>query len=178
VNDMLERIETKYKYLVYKPGNSSGLIYNSSTERNPTKAKVDSFFKSNTATDFEKFYLKKSKNDSLVETYQDKSAGYFQEKYIPKKRPDPSFSDTTYLSYSSSIGEIDFSFSREMDKKMAKKLVQIRIIYLSKRHGQNIMPVVERELLFKLEKIGLSEEEFFSIRKIIDMAEFDLLQKK
>ncbi len=150
-NDSLEKIEKSYKYFVTEKGTSIGKMYDSLNDKTAKSFNVDSFLLSNTVTSFSSFYEQKKNNDSLiVELHGPDNCSV--EKYIPKIRPNDSYSDSTILFFDDRFKHIDFSFEKELEKKRKKKLTKVLIVFNPKPESNNKLLRFRREIKFEMKE--------------------------
>ncbi len=140
--------ETRYKYLLFREGDTSGKLFDSINAVKWMPANIDSvltnrFYKS---TNFDQVKtldtlyqsLKGTGNDDLVEIY------------LPKKAPDDIINDTTYLYFTKQLNDIKFSFSPFFDSMKKMKLYKIRLLYNERNSEQYKIMAPERAFIFEI----------------------------
>ena len=154
----LTKRQIVYSYFFCKKTDVFGSFYDSINTQNGHKLSVDSFlirkgyFQNNL---YDNIY--NNVNDSLVESVRSGSAELV-EKFITKNIYDESYNDTTYLYYSTTLNNVQFTLSKKMDSLKHMKLVKSRFIYnetISKKYS---FPLPARELWLMVEQIPIRDE--------------------
>lgn len=113
-----------FKHFLYEKDSLYGLLFDSTSSATPKVCKVDSFINKKFSIRKELFF---DDDDSLMEV----SKGINEdlcEKYFKKKKVGHFGSDTSYLCFSKSLKNIDFSFHPRLDSIKQMKLVKATFI--------------------------------------------------
>lgn len=152
LDEDIENKMTKFLNFIYVRDMKSGLGYDSIDGKGFKKFKVDSLLKIKAFRGAA--FL--AADDSLVKSTYNKKALLLSETYVSKKNVDESFPDTSYLTYTSRIRDIEYSFSKEADSIKKMKLFKVEFIYnpipKSKMYHFNIP---RRHFIFKIEELDL-----------------------
>lgn len=148
--------EIKFKYFMFKKNELFGYYFDSLKSQNPRKMNVDSLlnekaFKANNFYD--------SINDSLIIKIKKQENIPLIEKYIPKIRYDFSYPDTTIFYYSNKLKNLNYSFSKDLEKKNNHKISKVRMIYNEYFEEQYRMELPKREFLFELKEDRIKRED-------------------
>lgn len=81
------------------------------------------------------------------------------EKYISKKISDQSYPDTTIFYYNTKLKNIDYSFSKDLEKARKLKLFKVRLIYTSQYYKGYSIKVPRREFMFHLKEESVADPE-------------------
>ena len=143
-----EKVQTgvSYNYYVFYKKEKSGTKYDSLDAKKGTNFQTDSLVHS-------KNYFKSGINlDSNYKLASKKSATKFNEieTYCIIKKLDENDPDSVYLSFSSKLNKVPYSFSNEIDREHQMKLFKIQIIYNPLKKGKFSFPLPRRELLFEI----------------------------
>jgi hypothetical protein len=156
IDNKLVRVDTAYRYLIYKEKDKFGYQFDSVDFKKPEKVNIDTFGINRLWKDFI-FFQKKL--DTLVEKQIDSNGNIVLEKYIYKHRYGDSYADTIYYYFNKSMKGVRFSFSPVMDSLSDSKLVKVRYIY-------NKVPKV-RKYFGKLLVFDIPKKEYrFEISRI------------
>ena len=155
--------EIRYDYYVWRNNATKGLKYSAKEDSikviDVDSIKIKKLFK---RTEF--YNIEHDKLES--KTYSnDKKA--FTEKYINILKPNDSYCDTTYYTFSSDFKTIPYSLSKTADSIRKYKLTEVRFIYNEVPKGiDGKIDIPKRQMIFKIVKIKLSDpSEFISISK-------------
>ena len=119
------RTDVDIQYYIFRKGDSLGLRFDSVKTIHPASVKYDSFIlKRNILSGLnlfdernDSFYRKEPRGDTLIEIF------------IPKKKIDSSYCDTTCFYFVNSKNTCDFSFSNELEKEKGKELVKVQLFF-------------------------------------------------
>lgn len=141
--------EIKYKYFVYRKGESYGYYYDSLNSKNFRKLPVDSLLGLKAFVG-NKFWDKN--NYSLVGVRNNEDNYTLIEKYVTKIKPDETYSDTAILYFTDKLRNIEYSFSNELENAKKLKLCKIRILYNSQFYKGYSFRFPQREFSFELKE--------------------------
>lgn len=127
--DSLLRIGKRYEYYVYHQNKKYGIKFDSITSQIGTIFSVDSLLERQTITNFDRFYIAKIPNDSLIEKGWSKDKKQYIEKYVPRRKVDETYSDSTVLTFSGTLDRYFFSLSPYLEKSRQIKLESFKLIY-------------------------------------------------
>lgn len=147
-------IEKRYNYFIYRQGGIKGIWYRSSEQPDSNKLlPVDSILKIKSPPSNLQSLIY-STNDTLIETVSMNDV--IIEKYIPKTKPDESYSDTTILYYSSSMKSIKFSLSPFIDSLKNAKLYRLRLVFNEAYSQKYSITMPQRDLVCEIVKLELT----------------------
>ena len=158
ISDQFIRTDTTYYYIIFKSGDKTGLKYDSASQAIGTVIPVDSFMRTATILMLDTFIASKQKNDSLVATVWSSDKLKLTETYIPIKKPDESYSDSTILEYESGLNGYRFSLSNEADKRKKMKLSLVKMIYNKKDQGSTPYSRAERFIAYRIESSDIKAD--------------------
>jgi hypothetical protein len=147
---------TRFQYVAFRRNDPMGDFYKYKNTGPPMKIKVDSIWKNRIS--YPSIILDK-KADREVDVKE--SNGLRKEYYFTKSKPDPSYSDSTILSFSKDLNGIPFSFNEELDKSRGMKLYKIQYIYVPYFDSSLNANIPRREFKFE---IGKAENDSFAIK--------------
>jgi hypothetical protein len=156
IGSKLVRVDTAYRYLIYKEKNKFGYQFDSVDFKKPEKLNIDTFRTNNLWKGFS-FYQKNI--DSLVESKPGTDENIMVKKYVCNHKLDDTFTDTMYFYFDKRMTGISFSLSPEMDSLTHSKLFKVLYIfnkvpkgkkYFGKSHG---FDVPKREWTFEISRI-------------------------
>jgi hypothetical protein len=156
--------ETRFSYFFYLEDSTSGFYFDKQGVAEPKKLSVDSFLAMKT---FKNFNFFDQNNDSLIQTIKSANKTVI-EKYIPKKKPDQSYPDTTYLYYNKKFNDLDlYRFSKLLDSTKRMKLFKVEMKYNSQFYDGYSFKFPEREFLFHLKESKKPNREIIGLFKTL-----------
>lgn len=153
VADTLIRSDVKFRYFIFRAGESTGIWYDSSSAQTGRRQSVDSFLAGSTIRNFSRFYERKWSNDSLLYSSWSNDSSQLTETYIPKVRKNDTFSDTTIMYFRRSLDSFSFSLFRHLDSLKRIKLAGLVIKYNGKPGCAETYSCKKRELAFDVQVI-------------------------
>lgn len=98
-------------------------------------------------------------NGIFTGRYEEKN-GDIVDKYTPKIKPDKSYSDTTYLFYTSNPGliNLNYTLSEKLDKVGNKKLYKIHSLYLPDPASADENYRFRRDAIYRIKKITVEQK--------------------
>jgi hypothetical protein len=158
------KIETRFSYFYYLKDSTSGFYFDKQGVAEPKKLSVDSFLAMKT---FKYFNFFDQNNDSLIQTIKSANRTVV-EKYIPKKKPDQSYPDTTYLYYNKRFNDLDlYCFSKLLDSTKKMKLFKVEMKYNSQFYDGYSFKFPKREFLFHLKESKKPNREIIELFKTL-----------
>ncbi len=159
-NDLnpIASVEVRYDYYLWKSSAKTGLKYSGDggfiNVINVDSIKIKKLFKN------ARFY--NITYDKLEEIKISKKNKSFWEKYVSVHKPDESYCDTTYYTFSSDYRSIPYSLSPTADSIKNSKLIEVRYIYNSVPKGiDNRIDLPKREMIFKIAKVVIDNPSSF-----------------
>lgn len=165
VSDELVKVDTVYYFVIFKNGDKSGLKYDSTADEQWKKISVDSFLATTTLFSVDKFLVKKMQNDSLISSVTNLGGKSLTETYLPKSKPDFTYSDTTILRYADNLDNLNFSFSRHLDSLKNIKLCSVEMIYNPNPNATDPFYKSRRSYTFEMKRLEFDETSF--IRSLV-----------
>lgn len=173
VSDELIKVDTAYYFVIFKPGDKIGLKFDSTFNEKWTTVSVDSFLATATLFSVDKFLASKMQNDSLISSVSTLNGRDLAEIYLPKYKPDFTYSDTTILRYARNLDNLDFSFSHHLDSLKKIKLCYIEMIYNPNPNATDPFYKSRRSYIFEMKRLEHYDTSF--VNSLVD--EFLKLQK-
>ena len=158
ISDEYIKSEISYEYVVFRDGNKEGSKYDSLLDKTGTKISVDSFLSSSSMLRLGQLYSKKRINDSLITSIWSSDSTALTEYYVPKTKPDESYSDSTILKYDKTLQGYAFSLSTEMDSLVGLKLSQIKMVYNTNENATSAYGKNARSVTFEIAKTAIPYE--------------------
>jgi hypothetical protein len=152
--------EMRYDYYVWKSNAKAGLKYSGDGDStkiiNVDSIKIKKMFKNS------QFY--NITHDKLEERKFSSGKKSFQEKYVNVDKPDESYCDTTYYTFSSDYMSVPYSLSLTADSIKKTKLIGVRYIYNAVPNGiENKIDLPRREMIFRIAKVVIDKPSPFII---------------
>ncbi|WP_443944287.1 hypothetical protein ACJVDH_15360 [Pedobacter sp. AW1-32] len=139
--------DTTHNLFVFKDGDETGIKYSNYKDSITTIFDVDSLLKKN-AYKGVNFY--DQKNDSLVLTRKENDQNYV-EFYVPRKKFDESYADTTIFYLKKNNSNFGYSFSSELEKqKNGYKVHKVIFIYNPTHNKRLNIDAPRRKMEFEL----------------------------
>lgn len=155
INDSTDE-RTKYRFFIYRQGDSQGLMYDALNTLQGQLFDVDSLLKVK-ALKGGAFY---DDNDSLVETVNNPEGYEKLKKYVPKIKYNESYADSNYFYFSDKLNDIKYSFSPLLDSVEGLKLSKIVSIYKRiPKGGLYKVDIPQRQMLFEIKEIEIDDPE-------------------
>lgn len=120
--------QKKYRFFVYKKGDTHGYFYNSSDSKLGNKVPADSMLKHGIWCEANNLYAGFSENIiKLVATNSNKDSGTLHEFYVYRRKNDSTISGNFSFSFSDKIKGIEYSLSKELDSLKSMKLYNVKM---------------------------------------------------
>ena len=148
--------ETRFRYFIFRANEPFGYYFDSLYSQNPLKMNVDSLLKEKafTATNYYDRI-----NDSLIIKIQNQDNIPLIEKYIPKTKHDNSYADTTIFYYSKKLKNLDYSFSKDLEKERTLRISKVQMVFNNYFDKLYNIELPEREFSFELSECLVKNED-------------------
>lgn len=149
-------LKMNFNYIVINRNDSSAMFYSSDSSKTVGQLiNGDSAFRKQVPA---LLNIVDSKIDKL--SYRIEGSDYLTEAYIPVVKPDESFSDSTVLKYSKTMGNVPFSFSKDLDLKAGMKLYSVRFVTVQQLNTKTKVVIPQHEFSFSIELLPSSTDPF------------------
>jgi hypothetical protein len=154
-NDKVIQAWVTYQYLIHQEDKTFGLLLEADSVR-AARVNIDSFLRTSTITDFNSFYRNTKWNDSLIGR-ENLRGNIVRLKFVPKRKLDESYNDTTLLYFSRALRDIDYALSRDLDDEYRMKFFKIRLVYNGDPKNEHQYFRSRREIMFGMERADLRD---------------------
>jgi len=124
LTDSGQPVRERYTYFSFVKGDSIGNYLDTGLSKIPKSLRIDSMWKKRVSFPAN---MITNGTDSLIDVME--SSGFRTEYYATSHKPDPSYCDTTVISFSDKLKGIPFTFNEELDKSRKMKLISMQCIY-------------------------------------------------